>query len=249
LTAADPASRVYIKNLEERIKPDELKEALSEIFSEYGSIIDLVAKTNLKAKGQAFIVFDNADAAARAIEEVQGFELFDKPMQLDFAKTRSDATVLKDGGEQELDAHKRKRMAEKGTGLSCRIVPRVCSLTPSQSVNKQPKLPRNRHSSALLPPPRFLPSLLAQSKPPVELASSRPIQLLQRSYRTSTFRQTKFSFYETFQRATRRKDYPRYSLDSKDSEKCEWCRDEKVLLSWNMKPRPERSVPRKLRLA
>src|SRR6202000_3411618 len=88
--------RVYVKNLEEHIKIDQMKTALSEIFSEYGNIIDLVAKTNLKAKGQAFIVFDDASAAARAIEEVQGFELFEKPMQLDFAKTRSDATVLRE---------------------------------------------------------------------------------------------------------------------------------------------------------
>lgn len=100
--------------MEERIKIDQLKEALTEIFSEYGTIIEIVAKTNLKAKGQAFIVFDNAESAKSAIEEVNGFELFEKPMVLDFAKTRSDATVMKDGGTEELEAHKRKRLAEKG---------------------------------------------------------------------------------------------------------------------------------------
>lgn len=104
-----------MRNLEERIKIDQLKEALSEIFSEYGDIIEIVAKTNLRAKGQAFIVFDNIDSAARAIDEINGFELFEKPMVLDFAKTRSDATVLKDGGENELEAHKRRRLAEKGS--------------------------------------------------------------------------------------------------------------------------------------
>lgn len=88
---------------------------MSEIFSEYGSIIEIVAKTNLKAKGQAFIVFDNVDSATRAIEEINGFELFDKPMVLDYAKTRSDATVLREAGGQELDAHKRRRLAEKGS--------------------------------------------------------------------------------------------------------------------------------------
>ncbi|KAJ9644916.1 uncharacterized protein PV06_08792 [Exophiala oligosperma] len=108
-----PSSTVYVKNLEERIKIDQLKEALTEIFSEYGNIIDLVAKKNLKAKGQAFIVFDSADDAAKAIEEINGFELFDKPMQLDFARTRSDATVLKQEGEPGLEKWKRTRLAEK----------------------------------------------------------------------------------------------------------------------------------------
>ncbi|KIW21002.1 hypothetical protein PV08_01581 [Exophiala spinifera] len=108
-----PSSTVYVKNLEERIKVDQLKEALTEIFSEYGNIIDLVAKKNLKAKGQAFIVFDSAEDAAKAIEEVNGFELFDKPMQLDFARTRSDATVLQQEGESGLEKWKRTRIAEK----------------------------------------------------------------------------------------------------------------------------------------
>ncbi|KAF7512240.1 hypothetical protein GJ744_002402 [Endocarpon pusillum] len=108
-----PSATVYVRNLEERIKPDALKSALTDIFSEYGSIIDLVAKTNLKAKGQAFIVFDSTEAASRAIEEVNGFELFDKPMQLDFAKTRSDATVLREEGEPGLERWKRGRLAEK----------------------------------------------------------------------------------------------------------------------------------------
>lgn len=110
-----PLMTGQVKNLEERIKPDQLKEALAEIFSEYGNVIDLVAKTNLKAKGQAFIVFDETEAAERAIKEVQGFELFDKPMLLDFARTKSDATVWKQGSTEDFETHKRRRLAEKGT--------------------------------------------------------------------------------------------------------------------------------------
>lgn len=104
---------VYVKNLEERIKPADLREGLTEIFSEYGTIIDIVAKTNLKAKGQAFIVFEDVESAAKAIEEVQGFEIFGKEMDLDFARTRSDATVLKEEGDAGLERFKRGRLAEK----------------------------------------------------------------------------------------------------------------------------------------
>ncbi|KAL8709939.1 MAG: hypothetical protein Q9220_005389 [cf. Caloplaca sp. 1 TL-2023] len=108
-----PNSTVYVKNLEEGIKIDDLKEALTEIFSEYGTVIDLIAKKNLKAKGQAFVVFEDVEAAERAIKEVQGFELFDKPMLLDYAKTRSDATVQREGNEDDFESHKRRRLAEK----------------------------------------------------------------------------------------------------------------------------------------
>lgn len=85
------------------------------IFSEYGHVIDLVAKRNLKAKGQAFIVFDSTEAAETAIKEVQGFELYDKPMVLDFARSRSDAIVRLQGNDEEFEAHKRRRLAEKGS--------------------------------------------------------------------------------------------------------------------------------------
>ncbi|VBB84015.1 Putative Small nuclear ribonucleoprotein [Podospora comata] len=108
-----PIATVYVRNLEERVKPEPLKEALIAIFSEYGNVIDIVVKTNLKAKGQAFVVFDKPESALAAIEEVQGFELFEKPMQVALARTRSDATVKQTGNEEEFDAHKRRRMAEK----------------------------------------------------------------------------------------------------------------------------------------
>lgn len=103
-----------MRNLDERVKIETLRESLSEIFREYGNIIDIVAKPNLKAKGQAFVVFDKPEAAQAAIEEVQGFELFDKPMQVTLARTRSDATVKSLGNDEEFEHHKRRRLAEKG---------------------------------------------------------------------------------------------------------------------------------------
>lgn len=106
---------VYVRNLEERVKVDQLKDALRVLFSEFGNIIDIVAKTSLKAKGQAFIVYDKPEAARQAIEEADGFDLFGKPMQVALAKTRSDATVQTFESEEALEQHRRKRTAEKGT--------------------------------------------------------------------------------------------------------------------------------------
>ncbi|KAL8339225.1 hypothetical protein RB601_005895 [Gaeumannomyces tritici] len=112
MAANPPISTVYVRNLEERVKPEALKEVLATIFSDYGTIVDIVAKTNLRAKGQAFVVFDDPDSAQRAVDEVQGFELFDRPMHLAIARTRSDATVRAAGSGEEFEAHKRRRVAE-----------------------------------------------------------------------------------------------------------------------------------------
>jgi len=110
-----------IRNLEESIKIDELTELLRDLFSQYGKVLDVVAKKNLKAKGQAFVVFDTVEAATQAIKEVQGFSLHSKPMVLQYARTKSDATVKQFGTPEEFELHKRRRMAEKGT--SCSNIP------------------------------------------------------------------------------------------------------------------------------
>jgi RNA recognition motif-containing protein len=118
LTARDS---VYVRNLDERVKIEDLTESLHEIFGEFGNIIDIVAKKSLKRKGQAFIVYDDVESATRAIEEIQGFDLFDKPMTLEYAKTRSDASVMKEGNDDEFEQHKRRRLAEKGGSYCCRL--------------------------------------------------------------------------------------------------------------------------------
>ncbi|KAF4943098.1 hypothetical protein FSARC_15050, partial [Fusarium sarcochroum] len=111
-----PISTVYVQNLEERVKLESLIDALRTIFSEFGNVVDVVAKKNLRAKGQAFIVFDNPESAQDAIEEIDEFELFGKPMKLALARSRSDKTIELNGSQEELEHHKRHRQAEKGTG-------------------------------------------------------------------------------------------------------------------------------------
>jgi U2 small nuclear ribonucleoprotein B'' len=99
--------------LEERVKPDALVSSLRAIFEEFGNVVDIVAKTNLKAKGQAFVVFDDPQSAKNAVEEVHGFELFDKPMSVAIARSRSDKTIELNGSQEDLEAHKQHRLAEK----------------------------------------------------------------------------------------------------------------------------------------
>ncbi|KAK5998156.1 small nuclear ribonucleoprotein U1 [Cladobotryum mycophilum] len=117
MAAELPVSTVYVQNLEERVRPEILTDALKTIFSEFGNVVDIIAKRNVKAKGQAFIVFDNPESAHEAIEEVQGFEVFGKPMKIALARTRSDKSVEMNGTSEELDVHKRHRQAEKGNHL------------------------------------------------------------------------------------------------------------------------------------
>ena len=109
-----------MNNLEERVKIDTIKEALTRVFKHYGPILDVIAKSSLKRKGQAFIVFDSEQSALEAVEEMNGFEMYGKVMKVRKAKTHRDETVKRKAADM-FDEHKRKRLMLKGMlfVLSC----------------------------------------------------------------------------------------------------------------------------------
>ncbi|KAF8215811.1 RNA binding protein [Mycena galopus ATCC 62051] len=105
---------LYIQNLNEKIKIDVLKASLRGLFKSYGEVLDVVAHSNLRMRGQAFVSFASSDIAKKAMKEVRGFPLYSKPMQISFAKTRSDA-VVKKLDEGNFEAHKARRDEHKKT--------------------------------------------------------------------------------------------------------------------------------------
>lgn len=96
-----------------------MKEALTLVFKHYGPILDIIAKSSLKRKGQAFIVFDKEQSVLNSVEEMNGFEMYGKAMRVSRAKTHSDETVKRKAPEI-FDEHKRKRLMLKGAYLLLR---------------------------------------------------------------------------------------------------------------------------------
>jgi RNA recognition motif-containing protein len=114
LHPAGAANRwAQVNNLEERVKIDTMKEALMRVFQYYGPVLDIIAKSSLKRKGQAFVVFDSEKSALEAVEEMNGFELYGKAMKVSRAKTHSDETVKRKAADM-FEEHKRKRLMLKG---------------------------------------------------------------------------------------------------------------------------------------
>jgi RNA recognition motif-containing protein len=96
------------------VKIDTLKQALTKVFQCYGPILDIIAKSSLKRKGQAFVVFDSEKSTLDAVEEMNGFELYGKVIKVAKAKTHSDETVKRKTADM-FEEHKRKRLMLKGT--------------------------------------------------------------------------------------------------------------------------------------
>jgi len=96
-----PNHSIYINNLNEKIKKDDLKKSLYAIFSQFGQILDIVALKTLKMRGQAFVIFKEISSATNALRSMQGFPFYDKPMRIAYSKTDSDIIAKMKGTFQE----------------------------------------------------------------------------------------------------------------------------------------------------
>jgi len=96
-----PNQTLYVNNLNDKINPETLKKSLREVFAAFGGIMDIIAMKSLKRRGQAWIIFKESSSATNALRSLQGFPFYNKPMRINFAKTKSDAVARADGSYVE----------------------------------------------------------------------------------------------------------------------------------------------------
>lgn len=108
-----PNHTIYVNNLNEKIKKDELKKSLYAIFSQFGQILDIVAMKTLKTRGQAFVVFKEISSATNALRSMQGFPFYDKPMRIQYSKRDSDIIAKMKGTFVERPKKKKREDEEE----------------------------------------------------------------------------------------------------------------------------------------
>ncbi|CAK0858757.1 unnamed protein product [Prorocentrum cordatum] len=97
LSDLPPNLTLYVNNLNDKINVETVKKSLREVFAAFGGITDIVAMKSLKRRGQAWIIFKEVSAATNALKSLQGFPFYNKPMRINYAKTKSDAVAKADG--------------------------------------------------------------------------------------------------------------------------------------------------------
>lgn len=108
-----PNQTIYINNLNEKLKKNDLKKALYSHFSRYGTILDIVACRAHKLRGQAWIVYKDIAAAGAAMRDLQGFVFYDKALRINYARTKSDVISKLDGTYIERKKEDKKRKEEE----------------------------------------------------------------------------------------------------------------------------------------
>jgi U2 small nuclear ribonucleoprotein B'' len=92
-----PNQTLYINNLNERIKKDEMRKSLYSMFTQFGTVLDVVVLKTLKMRGQAHVVFKDVTSATNAMRAMQNFPFYDKPMRIQYSKSKSDVIARIDG--------------------------------------------------------------------------------------------------------------------------------------------------------
>uniref|UniRef100_A0A8C5DA03 RRM domain-containing protein n=1 Tax=Gouania willdenowi TaxID=441366 RepID=A0A8C5DA03_GOUWI len=110
-----PNHTIYINNINDKVKKEELKRALYALLSQFGQIVEIVAMKTMKMRGQAFVVFKELTAATNALRQLQGFPFYNKPMRIQYAKT--DSEVISKVKGQFSDKEKKKEKKKKAQEL------------------------------------------------------------------------------------------------------------------------------------
>eukprot|EP01088_Endostelium_zonatum_P007041 TRINITY_DN1919_c0_g2_i2.p1 TRINITY_DN1919_c0_g2~~TRINITY_DN1919_c0_g2_i2.p1 ORF type:complete len:291 (-),score=64.79 TRINITY_DN1919_c0_g2_i2:1017-1889(-) len=92
-----PNQTLYVSQLNEKVKKEELRKQLYSLFSQYGTVLDVIATKSLKLRGQAWIIFRELTCATLAQRSLNNVLFLGKPMKVAFAKTKSDLIRKSEG--------------------------------------------------------------------------------------------------------------------------------------------------------
>lgn len=88
------------------------------MFSQFGPIVEISAYKDLKRRGQAWVVFETITSAQKAVGEMANFSFYGKPMQVHFAKIKSDVVSKKEGSFAPRPLRKVLKPKKKKAGKS-----------------------------------------------------------------------------------------------------------------------------------
>eukprot|EP00731_Ephydatia_muelleri_P024957 Em0017g40a len=167
-----PNNTLYVNNLNEKVKKEELKRSLYAVFSQFGPHTGHRGSQDLKMRGQAFVVFRDIASATSALRSMQGFPFYDKPMsarsvhciaqlcpstqRIAYCKSKSDAIAKLDGSYVE----KKKKKVEEPAKAAAEGAPTTTTTKKQAKQNasgdQQAKGPKPGAPTGREPPNKIL---------------------------------------------------------------------------------------------
>eukprot|EP00521_Asterionellopsis_glacialis_P010643 CAMPEP_0195297666 /NCGR_PEP_ID=MMETSP0707-20130614/21976_1 /TAXON_ID=33640 /ORGANISM="Asterionellopsis glacialis, Strain CCMP134" /LENGTH=266 /DNA_ID=CAMNT_0040359553 /DNA_START=42 /DNA_END=842 /DNA_ORIENTATION=+ len=92
-----PNATLYVSNIDWSIKKPMLRRALYSLFSRHGKILEVITLRKEGLRGQAWVMFDDVQAATKALQTEQGFHFFGRDLKIQYAHETSDRIAKRDG--------------------------------------------------------------------------------------------------------------------------------------------------------
>uniref|UniRef100_A0A3Q0T4U5 RNA-binding region-containing protein 3 n=1 Tax=Amphilophus citrinellus TaxID=61819 RepID=A0A3Q0T4U5_AMPCI len=103
----EPTCRLYVKNIAKQVEEKDLKyiygRYINRLSEEERNMFDIVLMKEGRMKGQAFVGLPSVQSAEKALQETNGYVLYDKPLVVQFARSarpKQDNTDTKRGPKQ-----------------------------------------------------------------------------------------------------------------------------------------------------
>jgi U2 small nuclear ribonucleoprotein B'' len=132
-----PNNTLYFKNIDWKIKKPLLQRALYSLCTRHGKVLEVIVLRRDGLRGQAFVVMDSVQAATACLQAEQGFNFFEKDMQIEYARDKtkhlSNKKTVKDSDnsdnakaasddrhedDEEAPKAKKPKMSDTGDNLS-----------------------------------------------------------------------------------------------------------------------------------
>lgn len=107
-----PNQTLFVKNLNQNIKLPDLRCLMYELFSRYGDIHEIIASGGAGKRGFGFVVFHEIAMATNALRSLQKSVFLERPLEISYAKGKSDVVARLQGTWKPRD-RKEKKEAEK----------------------------------------------------------------------------------------------------------------------------------------
>jgi U11/U12 small nuclear ribonucleoprotein SNRNP65 len=87
----EPSEKLFVRNLEKRVTVEDLKFIFGRYIPADEDIdkeLDVKLMTTGRLKGQAFVTFTNIQRAQQAVNEANGYVLYDRPLVIEFGRKK-----------------------------------------------------------------------------------------------------------------------------------------------------------------
>lgn len=106
------SNTIFVGNLPLKSKKSAVRDALKTSFSPYGNIQEVITNKSWRNRGQAWIVYDDVNQATAAMGKMQGSKVMERPVRIEYARSKSDVTAKLEGTFNPEIAIIRKRNLE-----------------------------------------------------------------------------------------------------------------------------------------